>query len=127
MSAVRMGGRFGKTGGRRQPKYRRATAPMDGTGRRGAVFRLEAGGGGGYVSKKIMRLLRLFVLTLPVLFWGIGAGLFAQPVANTQVTLLADHAVVTPGQKLQLGLRLVSQAGWHTYGKDPGDAGFATS
>ena len=71
--------------------------------------------------------MRLFTL-LPVLFILLLAPipLAAQPVAQTKVELLADHAVVTPGQKLQIGLRLVSPPHWHTYWKNPGDAGSPT-
>ena len=47
--------------------------------------------------------------------------------AHTKVSLIADHSVVVPGQKLLLGLRLVSEPGWHTYWREPGEAGMPTS
>ncbi len=64
-----------------------------------------------------MRAFFLLALLLP---------LSAQPAAQTKVELLADHSVVTPGQQLQIGLRLVSPPHWHTYWKNPGDAGSPT-
>ena len=71
-----------------------------------------------------MRALFFLALLLP--FFSSILPLGAQPVAQTKVELLADHAAVTPGQQLQLGLRLVSPPHWHTYWKNPGDAGSPT-
>lgn len=49
-----------------------------------------------------------------------------QPAQNARVALLADHAAVAPGQRLRLGLRIVHDAGWHTYWANTGDSGLAT-
>lgn len=49
-----------------------------------------------------------------------------QPSINARVALLADHQSVQPGQSLQAGLRIVHDAGWHTYWVLPGDSGLAT-
>ncbi|MDR2513262.1 MAG: thioredoxin family protein [Puniceicoccales bacterium] len=47
--------------------------------------------------------------------------------AHTQVSLISDHSTVSPGQSLLLGLRLISEPGWHTYWKEPGETGMPTS
>lgn len=39
------------------------------------------------------------------------------------VTLIADAARVAPGQDVRIGLRQKLAPGWHTYWKNPGDAG----
>ena len=38
---------------------------------------------------------------------------------------VAEQDVVAPGQPFRLGLRLRLAPGWHTYWKNPGDAGAA--
>jgi len=45
---------------------------------------------------------------------------------HIEVELITDHLVLTPGQEFNLGLRLSAEDGWHTYWKNPGDAGLAT-
>lgn len=42
---------------------------------------------------------------------------------RASVTLIADAAGVVPGQELRIGLRQKLAPGWHTYWKNPGDAG----
>lgn len=49
-----------------------------------------------------------------------------QQQLHARVALQADHAAVQPGQTLHLGLRIVHDAGWHTYWINPGDSGLAT-
>ncbi|WP_267876134.1 protein-disulfide reductase DsbD [Massilia sp. ST3] len=39
------------------------------------------------------------------------------------VSLVSDHAAVSPGQTLRVGLRQRLAPHWHTYWKNPGDAG----
>ncbi|MDR2863775.1 MAG: thioredoxin family protein [Puniceicoccales bacterium] len=72
-----------------------------------------------------MRFFHLFILTLSV--FSPALLLSAKPSAQTEVTILADHAAVSPGQTLYLGLHLVSRPGWHTYWKNPGESGFPAS
>ena len=45
---------------------------------------------------------------------------------NARVALLADHAAVSPGQRFKAGLRIVHDAGWHTYWANSGDSGLPT-
>lgn len=45
---------------------------------------------------------------------------------HSEAVLLADHAVVRPGQSIMLALRLRHDAGWHSYWINPGDSGLAT-
>jgi thiol:disulfide interchange protein DsbD len=46
---------------------------------------------------------------------------FRSPQSVT--TLVADVAAVGPGEAFRLGLRIIPAAGWHTYWRNPGDAG----
>lgn len=41
-------------------------------------------------------------------------------------SLIADHAGVSAGQEIRLGLRLKHEPGWHTYWRNPGDSGLPT-
>ncbi len=42
---------------------------------------------------------------------------------HVKVTLVAETDSIQPGQTLVAGLRLQMDAGWHTYWRNPGDAG----
>ncbi len=46
---------------------------------------------------------------------------------HLQAELVADVDSVQPGTDLRVGLRLVPDPGWHTYWKNPGDSGLATT
>lgn len=48
------------------------------------------------------------------------------PTLNARVALVADHASIAPGQAFKAGLRIVHDAGWHTYWANPGDSGLPT-
>ena len=52
---------------------------------------------------------------------GQGAGTGASQ--NTTVTLVSEWASVQPGRSFYVGLRMRMRKGWHTYWKNPGDAG----
>jgi thiol:disulfide interchange protein/DsbC/DsbD-like thiol-disulfide interchange protein len=41
----------------------------------------------------------------------------------SEARLISDMEAVTPGQKFHVGLHLVLPEGWHTYWRNPGDAG----
>lgn len=63
-----------------------------------------------------------------------GAGLFAKSAAAPAPTLapavkaelLSAQTAAVPGKPLQLSVRLTHETGWHTYWKNPGDAGSPT-
>jgi thiol:disulfide interchange protein DsbD len=44
-----------------------------------------------------------------------------------KASLITETKGFSPGQVLTVALRLQQQTGWHTYWRDPGDAGLATS
>ncbi len=67
-----------------------------------------------------------------VLFLLVGIGLVAdnpawaaRPPATT-VKLVSEAASIQPGVPLWVGLQLTMDPGWHTYWRNPGDAGLAT-
>jgi thiol:disulfide interchange protein/DsbC/DsbD-like thiol-disulfide interchange protein len=57
------------------------------------------------------------------------AAIAAPPRATdlVKVELVAEQAVPTPGSTLWLDLRLATAPGWHTYWRNPGDAGEPTT
>jgi len=46
---------------------------------------------------------------------------------HLQAELVAEVDSLQPGRDLRVGLRLVPDPGWHTYWKNPGDSGLATT
>lgn len=44
-----------------------------------------------------------------------------------KATLVADTSAIQPGKPFRVGVRLIMDPGWHTYWKDPGDAGLPTT
>jgi len=66
--------------------------------------------------------------------WALLAALLFSPAlaiasakAPAQASLIADSQGFVPGQSFTVALRLALDPGWHTYWKDPGDAGLATT
>ena len=49
------------------------------------------------------------------------------PERHTQVSLIFPVTAAHPGDTVNAGLRLVMDPGWHTYWKNPGEAGEATT
>jgi thiol:disulfide interchange protein len=45
---------------------------------------------------------------------------------HVEAHLVADVLSVAPGAAFRAGVRLIHEAGWHTYYKEPGDSGMAT-
>jgi len=72
----------------------------------------------------------LNILSLMLLCACIASAAGAQPPAqsapHTKVSLLADVRGVVPGTTFTVGVRMEMDPGWHTYWKNPGDAGLAT-
>jgi len=46
---------------------------------------------------------------------------------HTQVSLVSERSEIAPGESFDVGLLLKMEEHWHTYWKNPGDAGLATS
>jgi DsbC/DsbD-like thiol-disulfide interchange protein len=60
-------------------------------------------------------------LLMPALAFAEESNLQRSPRAT--VSLVSEHAAVSPGQKVRIGLRQRLAPHWHTYWKNPGDAG----
>ena len=67
-----------------------------------------------------MRARNLFAFTFLML------GLTCAHAAHTQVQLLLSAETAKPGDTIWAGVDLKMEPGWHTYWKNPGDAGQAT-
>jgi thiol:disulfide interchange protein len=82
------------------------------------------------------KVLRLSIFILAVGFiaaWLIWAPCFCQasPLLSAgddrvKINLIADTKYIVPGKHFRLGVQLIMSPGWHTYYKEPGDAGMAT-
>ena len=72
-------------------------------------------------------MIRAFLAALALLL--APASALAQAVSDqphTRVELIAASKAPAPGQMLDIGIELSPRAGWHTYWKNPGDAGAPT-
>jgi thiol:disulfide interchange protein DsbD len=71
-------------------------------------------------------ILKFLVITLLL---GLSSSIFANPVAteNVQARLISKITAVKPGQSFWVALHLKMRDGWHTYWRNPGDSGLATS
>jgi thiol:disulfide interchange protein DsbD len=49
------------------------------------------------------------------------------PSPHSEAELIAEHASIQPGEPFTAALRMTMESGWHSYWKNPGDAGQATS
>ena len=58
--------------------------------------------------------------SLLLICWSV-CGVFA--AAKTQMSLVLSHDAARPGETITAALRMVSEPGWHTYWRNPGDAG----
>jgi thiol:disulfide interchange protein DsbD len=60
---------------------------------------------------------------------GLAPAAQAEPVKAPHLTaeLVADRAAIAPGQTIHIALRQVMEPGWHTYWRNPGDSGEATT
>ncbi|MGB7767950.1 MAG: protein-disulfide reductase DsbD domain-containing protein [Verrucomicrobiia bacterium] len=68
--------------------------------------------------------MRTFLKLLPVVFLVL-AGNFAH-AAHTQAALLLSAGTARPGDTIWAGVELKMDPDWHTYWKNPGEAGMAT-
>jgi len=71
-----------------------------------------------------MRLLHLLALVLlSSTFASEGSALPTGRSQNVSVELVSERGAIQPGQPFQVGLWMKLNPGWHTYWKQPGDAG----
>jgi cytochrome c biogenesis DsbD-like protein/thioredoxin family protein len=70
----------------------------------------------------MMRMPLLLALLLSTQAFGAGKG-----DTVVKATMVADTLAVQPGKPFRVGIHLVMDPGWHTYWKDPGDAGLPTT
>ncbi len=71
----------------------------------------------------------LAVITAATLALATGHGVRAEPVRTPHVEaeLVTERTAFVPGKPLTVALRLAMQRGWHTYWRNPGDSGLATT
>jgi len=69
----------------------------------------------------------LFFFLLGFLFFSSVAAAEIQYSAHTKAELVSDVASIRPGEVFWVALRLEMDKSWHTYWKNPGDSGLATS
>ncbi len=72
---------------------------------------------------RIFRLLALFCFALCSAPPANAAESAASVTKRATVMLMSDTDAVAPGTQYHLGLRFQMAPGWHTYGRNPGDAG----
>ena len=63
---------------------------------------------------------------LAILFC-VALGVFPARAATTAVDLILSADTARPGDTVMAGIRMKMQPGWHTYWRNPGDAGIATT
>ncbi len=68
--------------------------------------------------------MRTFLKLLPVVFLGLTAN--PAHAAHTQVQLLLSADTARPGDTIWAGVDMKMDPDWHTYWKNPGEAGMAT-
>ena len=73
------------------------------------------------------RALRALALAAASLFFAAdapaGDGKATGGSDHVEVSLVAEHATIRPGEPFDVGLHMKMKSGWHTYWKQPGDAG----
>ena len=69
----------------------------------------------------------LILVLLAILGWQMPARAAAPADELVKADLLAEPASIAPGQTFWVGVRLRMKEHWHTYWRNPGDSGEATS
>jgi thiol:disulfide interchange protein DsbD len=72
------------------------------------------------------QLVRKSAGMLAAIFLCLAMGLFPARGATTKVELILSADAARPGDTILAGIHLVMQPNWHTYWRNPGDAGIAT-
>jgi thiol:disulfide interchange protein DsbD len=71
----------------------------------------------------LTRMLALLAMLMLMPGFALAAESNVQQSPRATVSLVSEHAVVSPGQSVRIGLRQRLAPHWHTYWKNPGDAG----
>lgn len=66
-------------------------------------------------------------LGLLAVFFSLALAAFPAVAAATKAELILSDDAARPGDTVMAGIHLTMQSGWHTYWRNPGDAGIATS
>lgn len=76
-----------------------------------------------------MRTFAAAALAGAALLFGAGSSLAAEPRASDLVKaeLLVEPDAIAPGKPFTVGVRLTTKEHWHTYWRNPGDSGLATT
>jgi thiol:disulfide interchange protein/DsbC/DsbD-like thiol-disulfide interchange protein len=76
------------------------------------------------ISSSFIRIAAACAILLSLPF----AQAHAQDTSDlVKVELLSEPAAITPGEPFQVGIRLTMKEHWHTYWRNPGDSGEATT
>ena len=73
------------------------------------------------LSRRDLMVVLLLALFVPAMAFALESNVQQSPRAT--VSLVSEYAAVSPGQELRIGLRQRLAPHWHTYWKNPGDAG----
>ena len=79
------------------------------------------------LKKSYKSMLLTLVLALAAVLTNFVAPAWCEEAVYVTPHLISDRSAVVPGQSFKLGIHLDMAEGWHTYYKDPGDAGMKTS
>ena len=79
-------------------------------------------------SALMMSVRQILLASLPLLALAPASALAASTGKSryVEVALVSEADSIRPGQPFRVGLRLKMAPGWHTYWKNPGDAGLPT-
>ena len=80
-------------------------------------------------SRRLASSFIAYVFALAALLGGWATASNAAPPADelVQAELIAEPAVIRPGEPFWVGLRLRIKQHWHVYWRNPGDSGEAVS
>ncbi len=77
--------------------------------------------------RRVPQHVKGVILFLTICTWMTGFAGVTQAKPHTQVSLLSEKSVITTNDFFDVGILLKMDPGWHTYYKEPGDSGYATT
>jgi DsbC/DsbD-like thiol-disulfide interchange protein len=81
---------------------------------------------GGAVSVRLVRVRTVFFAAFVLAASAASTANAAAVTLHVDASLIADSVTPAAGSPLWVGLKMHHDAGWHTYWKNPGDAGMPT-